>query len=51
MKKREQGLFLVEFAIIAAALFILLFALIELARIIWIWITGDEDTRRGKCVK
>lgn len=47
MKKREQGLFLVEFAIIAAALFILLFALIELARIIWIWNTADEATRRG----
>ena len=47
MKNREQGLFLVEFAIIAVVLFILLFALIELARIIWIWNTADEATRRG----
>jgi Flp pilus assembly protein TadG len=47
MKKSEQGLFLVEFAIIAAALFLVLFAVIELSRIIWIWNTADEATRRG----
>jgi len=47
MKKSEQGLYLVEFAIIAAALFIVLFAVIELSRIIWIWNTADEATRRG----
>lgn len=47
MKKREQGLFLVEFAIIAVALFMLLFGIIELSRIIWIWNTADEATRRG----
>jgi Flp pilus assembly protein TadG len=47
MKKNEQGLFIVEFAIIAAALFVVLFAVMELARIIWVWNTADEATRRG----
>ena len=47
MKKNEQGLFIVEFAIIAAGLFIVLFAVMELARIIWVWNTADEATRRG----
>jgi len=47
MKKREQGTFIVEFAIIAAALFLVLFAVMELSRIIWIWNTADEATRRG----
>jgi len=47
MKKKQQGTFIVEFAIIAAALFIVLFAVMELARIIWIWNTAAEATRRG----
>lgn len=47
MSKREQGLFTVEFAIIATALFMVLFAVIELSRIIWVWNTIDEATRRG----
>ena len=47
MKKQAQGTFLIEFAIIAAALFTILFAVIELSRIIWIWNTADEATRRG----
>lgn len=47
MKTSERGIFTVEFAIIAAALFIVLFAVIELSRIIWIWNTADEATRRG----
>lgn len=47
MNKREQGVFTVEFAIIAAALFIVLFSVMELARIIWVWNTADEATRRG----
>jgi hypothetical protein len=47
MSKREQGLFTVEFAIAATALFIVMFAVIELARIIWVWNTVDEATRRG----
>jgi hypothetical protein len=47
MKKKQQGLYLVEFAITAVVTFIILFAVIELARIIWIWNTADEATRRG----
>jgi len=47
MSKREQGIFTVEFAIIATALFIVLFAVIELSRILWVWNTIDEATRRG----
>jgi Flp pilus assembly protein TadG len=47
MKNREQGLFLVEFAIIAVVLVIMLFGVIELSRIIWVWNTADEATRRG----
>jgi Flp pilus assembly protein TadG len=47
MKKRQQGLFIVEFAIIAVAVFIVLFTILELARVIWVWNTADEATRRG----
>jgi hypothetical protein len=47
MKKKEQGMVTVEIALIAVALFIVLFAVMELARIIWIWNTADEATRRG----
>jgi len=47
MRKRQQGLFIVEFAIIAVALFIVVFTVLELARIVWIWNTADEATRRG----
>jgi Flp pilus assembly protein TadG len=47
MNKREQGLFLVEFAIIASVMFLILFAVIELSRVIWIWNTADEAARRG----
>lgn len=47
MNRREHGTFIVEFAIIAAGLFILLFAVIELSRLIYIWNTINEATRRG----
>ena len=47
MKKKEKGLFIVEFAIIAVVLFVILLAVMELARVIWIWNTLDEATRRG----
>jgi len=47
MKKKVRGTFIVEFAIISVALFIVLFSVMELARIIWIWNTADEATRRG----
>jgi hypothetical protein len=47
MKKHQRGLFIVEFAIAASALFIVLYAVIELARVMFIWNTGVEATRRG----
>ena len=47
MKKKEQGMVIVEFAIIAVALVIVLFTVMELGRLIWIWNTADEATRRG----
>ena len=47
MKKPAQGLFLVDFAIIVVVLFIVLFAVMELSRIVWIWNTANEATRRG----
>ena len=42
MRKRKQGLFLVEFAIIVVVLVMMLFGVIELSRIIWVWNTADE---------
>ena len=47
MKKKQKGSIIVEFDIIAAALFIVLFAVIDLARHLWIWNTAAEATRRG----
>jgi len=47
LKKNQRGAYVVEFAIIAAVMFIVLFAAIELSRMIWVWNTLDEATRRG----
>jgi Flp pilus assembly protein TadG len=47
MRKKEKGTVIVEFAIIAVLMFVVLFAVMELARVIWIWNTLDEATRRG----
>lgn len=47
MKKTAQGIYLVDFAIVAVMLFTVLFLVIELSRIIWVWNTADEATRRG----
>lgn len=46
-RRNQSGLYLLEFAIIAVVLIITLFAAIELARLIWVWNTADEATRRG----
>lgn len=46
-RKPQRGTFIVEFAIIAAVMFVVLFAAIELSRMIWVWNTADEATRRG----
>ena len=47
MKKSQQGLTTVEFAIIGLLFFIVLFAVIEFGRLLWVWNTLGEATRRG----
>ena len=47
MKSRQQGLATVEFAIVAAAFFTVLFGVIEVARALFVWNTVAEATRRG----
>lgn len=47
MMKRQKGLYIVEFALVAALFFVLLFALIEFARALFVWNTLTEATRRG----
>jgi Flp pilus assembly protein TadG len=45
--RRQRGLSIVEFAIVAAVLFILIFGVIEVARAFFVASTLDEATRRG----
>ena len=47
VRKSQRGIFIVEFAIIAVVMGVVLFAAIELSRMIWVWNTVDEATRRG----
>lgn len=45
--KNKQGIYSVEFAIVAAVFFILLFAVIECARLMYTWNVLTEVARRG----
>ena len=47
MKKNQQGLATVEFAIVGALLMLLLLGVIEFARLVFVWNTATEATRRG----
>lgn len=47
MKSRQTGLTTVEFAIVGALFFIVLFGVLEFARLLFTWNTLDEATRRG----
>ena len=47
MKKRQQGITLVEAAIGAALMLVILFATIEIARVVFVYNYLDEVTRRG----
>ncbi|MBA4501417.1 TadE/TadG family type IV pilus assembly protein [Marinobacterium marinum] len=47
MLKRQQGLTSVEFALAGTVLFIVLFGLIELGRLLFTWNVLDEATRRA----
>lgn len=45
--KRQQGSYTVEFAIVGLLFFILLFAVIEIGRLMFTWHALSEATRRG----
>lgn len=47
MNRKQRGLATVEFAVVAALLMLLLLAVIEIARMVFVWNTGTEATRRG----
>jgi hypothetical protein len=47
MRHRQKGLYIVEFAFVAALFFVLLFGMIEFARALFVWNTLTEATRRG----
>jgi TadE-like protein len=47
MNTRQKGIYTVEFAIVGAALFIILFGAIEVARAMFAYNTIAEATRRG----
>ena len=47
MRKRQQGLATVEFAVIGALMPLLLLAVIEFGRLLFVWNSATEATRRG----
>ena len=47
MNRKQQGVATVEFAIVGALLMLLLLGVIEFARLVFVWNTGTEATRRG----
>jgi hypothetical protein len=47
MRHQQKGLYIVEFALVAALFFVLLFAVLEFARALFVWNTLTEATRRG----
>jgi hypothetical protein len=47
MKRKQQGLATVEFAIVGALMLLLLLAVIEFGRMVFIWNSATEATRRG----
>jgi Flp pilus assembly protein TadG len=47
VKKKQQGMATVEFAIVGALLFLLLLVVIEFSRLVFVWNTATEVTRRG----
>lgn len=46
-KKRENGVYTVEFAIVGSLFFLLFFAAIEVARLLWTWNVLTEVSRRA----
>ena len=47
MRRKQKGIYIVEFALVAALFFVLLFGMIEVARALFVWNTLTEATRRG----
>ncbi len=47
MKKQQKGIYTVEFAIVGAVFFMILFGVIEVARALFVYNTIAEATRRG----
>ena len=47
MRHQQKGMYTVEFALVAALFFVLLFGVIEFARALFVWETLTEATRRG----
>lgn len=47
MRHQQKGLYIVEFALVAALFLVLLFAALEFARALFVWNTLTEATRRG----
>lgn len=47
MRKKQQGLATVEFAIIGGLMLLLLLAVIEFGRLLFVWNSATEATRRG----
>lgn len=45
--KRQKGIYIVEFALVASLFFVLLFGVIEFGRALFIWNSLTEATRRG----
>jgi Flp pilus assembly protein TadG len=45
--KRQKGIYIVEFTIVAAVFFVLLFGVIEFGRALFVWNSLTEATRRG----
>lgn len=46
-KKRQSGIYAIEFAIYGSLFFVLLFAILELGRLFFVWNVLTEATRRG----
>lgn len=47
LRHREQGVTVVEFAVVAATLLLTLFTVIDLSRIVYLRMTFEEGVRRG----
>jgi len=47
MKRKQQGIATVEFAVVGALMLLLLLAVIEFGRMVYVWSSATEATRRG----